>query len=153
MSLPAGINALVTARVLTIEPWTDPVVEAVGYPLRDPYVEIFFGSHLGPTSILLLRRVGLGFGLHPEGFVLDVAETAAALGLGAGLGRNSPWWRTVGRLARFGLAHGRGPQTLAVRRAVAPLTQSQVDRLPASLQRAHVVAVSHRTPGSSARSA
>jgi hypothetical protein len=93
---------------------------------------------------VLLRRVGLGFTRCPDGFHLDVADTATALGLGAGLGRNSPWWRTVGRLVNFGYAAVRGPESLAVRRAVAPLPEHLVRRLPASLQRTHAVALAQR---------
>jgi len=127
----------------------------VGYGLRDDYVEAYLAGILGPTSILLLRRVGIGFALHPDGFALDVAETAAALGLGAGLGRNSPWWRTVRRLTGFGFAQVRGAEILAVRRAVAPLPERLVRRLPATLQRTHARALLQRAlvDGASARPA
>ncbi len=153
MTLSSDIERLVPARVLTIEPWIDPVVEAVGYELRDAYVEVFLASVVGPTGTLLLRRVGLGFAFQPQGFALDVDDTAAALGVGAGLGRNSPWWRTVARLARFGFVAGRDGQTLAVRRAVAPLSQRSVNRLPASLQRSHALALAQRAGLASARTA
>ena len=139
MTIPPELDHLpVTLRIV---PWFDPVVEAFGFGLRDPYVEQIIAAHVGPTGVLVLRRVGLGFALHPEGFSLDVAETAAALGIGSTLGRNGPWWRTLGRLIRFGFARARGTDTLAVRRVVAPLPQRAVERLPASLQRAHGHAV------------
>ena len=139
MTNPSALDRL--PATLRIVPWADPVVEAFGFGLRDPYVEEIIAAHVGPTGCLFLRRVGLGFALRPEGFSLDVAETAAALGIGSTLGRNGPWWLTLGRLIRFGFARQCGTDTLAVRRVVAPLPQRAVERLPASLQRAHGHAV------------
>jgi hypothetical protein len=144
MTLPTDIDRLINSPILTIEPWADAVVESVGYGLRDFYVEAYLGPVIGPTCLVLLRRLGLGFALDPEGFTLDVAETAAGLGVGATLGRNSAWWRSVGRLMDFGVATVRGPGTLAVRRSVAPLPQRLVRRLPAPLQRSHALALTAR---------
>lgn len=153
MTLPPDLDALASARMLHIVPWPDPVVEAFGFGLRDPFVEQVLAAHVGPTSVLLLRRVGLGFALDPEGFALDVAEAAAALGIGAAVGRNGAWWRTLGRLTRFGYARVGGVDTLAVRRAVAPLSQRHVHRLPPTLQRAHALFVARLAATASARSA
>lgn len=144
MSMNPALDRLAETPVLRIEAWVDPVVEALGYALRDPYVELYLGCSIGPTSLMLLRRVGLGFAERPEGFDLDVAETAKALGVGAGLSRNSPFWRSVGRLVFWDLAQIRGDHTLAVRRSVAPLPQRLVRRLPPSLQRSHALTAARR---------
>ncbi len=122
------------------------MVEAVGYGLCDPFVEAFFTAHLGPTSVMLLRRIGRGFQASPEGFSLNVADTAAGLGV-ASSGRNSPWWRTISRLVYFDIAQVRGAEALAVRRALAPLPHRLLRRLPPNLQRAHERAEATRRSG------
>ena len=148
MPVSAQLHQLGEASTIAVEPWADPVVEAVGYDLCDPFVEAFFTAHLGPTSVLLLRRIGRGFQASPNGFPLDVADTARCLGV-ASTGRNSPWWRTVGRLVYFDIAQVRGPDTLAVRRALAPLPHRLLQRLPPKLQRAYERAEAVRRSGAS----
>ena len=146
MPMSTPLNQLPEATALTVEPWADPVVEAVGYGLCDPFVEAFFTAHLGPTSVLLLRRIGRGFQAMPEGFSMDVADTARCLGV-ASSGRNSPWWRTIGRLVYFDIARVQGAEVLAVRRALAPLPHRLLRRLPPNLQRAYERAEATRRSG------
>ncbi len=42
---------------LTVQPWPDPVIDAVGHEVRSPYVERFWLGLLGPSSTWLLRRL------------------------------------------------------------------------------------------------
>ena len=122
---------------MAVLPWNDPVIDPLGYDPRAAYVEHFWLGILGPSSIWLLRRIAVGFDTWPEGFEIDLAETAAALGLGTN-GRNSPFSRTLHRLIQFGMAQ---PASfgLAVRRRLPPLTIRQVSRLPQRIQDAHHV--------------
>src|SRR5262245_11277378 len=121
---------------LIVLPWPDPVVEAVGHDPRSPYVEHFWLGILGPSTTWLLRRLAARFDAEPDGFQLDLHETAGALGLSATSGRNSPFARTLQRSVQFGLAqpNSRG---LSVRRMLPPLSHRQLGRLPASLRDAH----------------
>jgi hypothetical protein len=121
---------------LIVYPWTDPVVDAVGHDPRSPYVEHFWLGILGPSTTWLLRRLAAAFDVNPDGFELDLPETAGALGLSATSGRHSPFARTLQRCVQFGLAqpHSRG---LAVRRKLPPLSQRQLGRLPTGVQEAH----------------
>jgi hypothetical protein len=121
---------------LIIFPWNDPVVDAVGHDPRSPYVEHFWLGILGPSTTWLLRRVAATFDQCPDGFELDLHETAGALGLSATAGRHSPFARALQRCVQFGLAqpHSRG---LAVRRKLPPLSQRQLGRLPAGVQDSH----------------
>ena len=73
----------------------------------------------------------------PDGFVLDLADTAAAIGLRLNGGRHAPFLRTLGRLCQFKMARQCGPKVLEVRRRLPPLTLAQVDRLPATLREQH----------------
>jgi hypothetical protein len=121
---------------LIVLPWPDPVVEAVGHDPRSPYVEHFWLGILGPSTTWLLRRIAAAFDTAPDGFELDLHETAGALGLSATNGRHSPFARTLQRAVQFGLAqpHSRG---LSVRRKLPPLSHRQLARLPAGVQSLH----------------
>ena len=125
-----------TEGSITVAPWIDDRVEAIGHDPRSSYVELFWLGILGPSSTLLLRRLSAGLVHSPEGFRLPVADTALGMGLGVPVGRNSPFIRALHRCCQFRLARWDDEQ-LAVRRKVPPLRPGQVKRLPASLQHAH----------------
>lgn len=126
-----------------IVPWVDPLTDRVGHDPRSAYVERCWTGVLGPTTLLLLRRIADHFDTDPEGFELELADTAAALGLGTlGGGRNSPFGRALQRTAQFGLARF-GTAGMAVRRRIPPLSQRQLDRLPDDVRRSHLAWVHH----------
>ena len=120
-----------------IIPWPDAVIDALGHDPRSTYVERFWLGVLGPSSIFLLRRIAAGLEASPDGFDLDLAETAGSIGLAAPKGRHSPFVRTMVRCCPFKLAQPHDARTLAVRRRLPPLTQGQVRRLPAAVQAEH----------------
>ena len=123
---------------LQIEPWPDPVIDQLGHDPRSAYVERFWLGILGPSTVLLLRRVADDLETEPEGYTLDLADTARALGVGTRGGRHSPFMRTVERVCRFGAAQWRTTETLAVRRNLAPLNRGQIMRLSPALQAQHL---------------
>jgi len=122
---------------LPVRPWPDPVIDALGHDPRSTYVEMFWLGILGPSTTWLLRRLAAGLDASPTGFDLDLADTAAALGLGSRGGRHSPFMRALGRCCQFDLAVAAPDGTMAVRRMVPPLNRRQVLRLPPSLLAAH----------------
>lgn len=122
--------------VLVVLPWHDPVVDAVGYDARSPYVELFWLGILGPTSTFLLRRLVTGFDSFPDGYELDLEETANALGLSLTAGLHSPFGRALNRCVMFGMSHP-VHGGIAVRRQIPPLSQRHLRKLPAHLQAAH----------------
>jgi hypothetical protein len=124
-------------QTLAVEPWPDPVIDRLGHDPRSTYVERFWLGVLGPSTLWLLRRVADELDRHPEGFTLNLAETARAIGIGMRGGRNSPFMRSIERSCRFGAARFVGAGKLAVRRKLPPLTRQQALRLPESLQREH----------------
>jgi len=132
-----GAHAPLTSTHLTLVPWPDPVIDRVGHDARSEYVERFWLGVIGPSCTWFLRRLAVGFDAEPEGFELDVAECARALGLGAGLGRNAPLGRTVTRCCQFGLTRRFGRDSLAVRRWLPPLARHHLARLPDALQAEH----------------
>jgi hypothetical protein len=121
---------------IRVTPWPDPVLDAVGHDPRSWYAETFWLPTLGPTALLLLRHLADRFEIDPGGVELPVADTAAALGLGARDGTHSPLMRTLGRLEQFDLAC-RDDSTIAVRRALPPVHRRHVRRLPVALQARH----------------
>lgn len=131
-SVPAGP----AAGPLTIRPWPDDVIDSLGHDPRSHYVETYWLGILGPSTTWLLRRLVAGLEASPDGFELDLADTARCLGLGDKGGRHSPFVRALGRLVQFDLAQSQG-LVLSVRRKVPPLNRRQVRRLPASLQAQH----------------
>ena len=125
------------ATAIRITPWTDPVLDVIGHDPRSFYAETFWLPTLGPTALLLLRHLADRFDHDPAGVELPIADTAAALGLGARDGRNSPLVRTLARLQQFELACADDGDTIAVRRALPPVHRRHVRRLPAALQARH----------------
>ena len=86
----------VAGNVLIV-PWPDVVIDALGHDPRSPYVETYWLAVLGPSTTWLLRRLAFRLEAEPDGFSLDLAETARSLGLGAKGGRHSPFMRALGR--------------------------------------------------------
>ena len=119
---------------LTISAWPDPIIDTLGHDPRSDYVERFWLPTLGPTSLLLLRRLASHLDREPDGCALDVADLSQSLGLGAREGTSSPLFRSLDRLTQFELACSPASRTYAVRRTVPPVNRRHVQRLPASLQ-------------------
>jgi hypothetical protein len=122
---------------VTVIPWPDPVHDVLGHDPRSWYAETFWLPTLGPTSLLLMRHLADRFEHDPEGIELPVADTAAALGLGARDGDHSPLMRSLNRLQQFDLACRNDDATIAVRRTLPPVHRRHVRRLPPALQVRH----------------
>ena len=121
---------------LPIYPWNDPIIDHAGYPVRGDYVEQFWLGILGPTATWLLRRLVAGFEYWPDGYELDLIETAQAIGTVYKPGQDSAFTRSIDRLVMFGLAQ-RYADGIAVRTRVPPLTPRNLQRLPRYLRDAH----------------
>jgi len=123
--------------VLPIRAWPDPVIDALGHDPRSLYVERFWLGILGPSTTWLVRHLANGLDASPDGFDLDLTQTAQALGLGSKGGRHSPFMRALSRCCQFDVADARPDGVLAVRRRLPPLTRRQVARLSPELIEAH----------------
>lgn len=122
--------------VLQVTAWSDPVLDRLGHDPRSAYAERFWLPVLGPSCLLLVRRLAADLERLPDGFAVDCATWARELGIGMKGGRHGPFWRALERACRFGAARRAGPR-LTVRRRLPPLTARQVERLPESLRVAH----------------
>lgn len=105
----------------------DPQVARAGFRLNHPYIEVCWITVLGPTGVMLLRRVSdLWTGeLSPT---IDIADLAHMVGVGTGTGRQSPIWRTITRLERFRLARSAGPGQLEIFTELPPLDAPALGR-------------------------
>ena len=131
----AGPPVFPEERIL-VSAWPDPTLDTLGHDPRSVYVEKFWLSILGPSSLLLLRRLALRLEASPGGFEIDPVAWAFELGLGMRGGKNGPFWRSIERTTRFNATYRQGDRLL-VRRKLAPLNLHQVDKLPPHLQAAH----------------
>src|SRR3546814_11312313 len=77
----------------------DPRVQRVGFDLTDPYVEQCWSAVVGPTSVLLLRRLPTMW-MARVPVEMGASELSQTLGLGVGVGKNS-------RLDRKSVASGK----------------------------------------------
>lgn len=123
---------------ISVVPWLDATVEAVGFAARSDYVEWFWLPVLGPSATWLLRRIDAGFDEYPDGYLLDTRETARALGIAARDDAGTIFNRAVERLHSFGIAHGLG-DACAVRRVLPPVSQRHLQRMPQHLRNVHAV--------------
>lgn len=125
-------------ETLTIRPWADPIVDALGHDPRGEYAETFWTPTLGPSCMCLLRLVAARFELWPDGFGVVVTDLASSLGLGQDVTwKKSSIRRTLDRCCNFDVAEWAGTEELRVRRFLPPLTTRQVERLSEPLQEAH----------------
>lgn len=123
---------------VTVQAWSDPTIDRLGYDTRSSYVERYWLPILGPSTTWLVRHLAAGLDQNPGGYGCDLPEVATSLGIGNRHGRHSPFARALDRAARFGLLGGSGEQSvIRVRRTVPPLTVHQLKGLPAALQRSH----------------
>ncbi|MCY4665111.1 MAG: hypothetical protein OXC00_10625 [Acidimicrobiaceae bacterium] len=128
--------AIINAQVVTLIPWIDNGIDAVGHDPRSSYVEQFWLATLGPATTWFLRHCAT---LLDDTQSTDVSlrETACALGIGHEGGTRSAMVKTVTRACRFRAARPAGSATLAVRRRLPQLSHRQVQRLPKAVQQRH----------------
>lgn len=122
---------------LNVTAWPDPVIDTLGHDPRSEYVERFWLPTLGPTTLLLLRRLATRFDRNGDTLQLDGPDLSQSLGVGARDGASTPLIRSFDRLVMFDLATSTGPHSYAVRRTVPPVNRRHLHRLPMSLQREH----------------
>lgn len=116
--------------------WPDAELMGTGHEARSPYVERFWLGLLGPSTTWLWRRLVRGLDECPGGYRIQLADTARALGLGGGTGRNSTIVRSLERMAQFGAARRDG-DVVEVRTHLPELSPRQLRRLPPAVQQAH----------------
>lgn len=134
-------------RLLVVRPWFDPALASRGFEPRSEYVERFWLGVVGPSVVLLLRRLARGLEEHPRGFAVDADETARAIGLGTGTGRNAPLQRSLDRACRFSTMRRSTDGGFEVRTHLPRLSARQLSRLPGSVQATHAAWLARHDTG------
>lgn len=133
---PGSASTHDNADSVVVVLWPDAEVMSNGHEARSAYVERFWLGLLGPSTTWLWRRLVRGLDECPGGYRIQLADTARALGLGAGTGRNSMIVRSLDRMVQFGAAHRDG-DVVEVRTHLPELSARQLRRLPPAVQQAH----------------
>ena len=138
MALPTHIAPVALPEVVTVDKWSDRVVETLGYRMDAGYVETFWLPIIGPTGTWLARRLAqIAANGHPT--PVPLIPLAAAVGISdAKLGKNDTLSKALTRLRVFGVVRFlddpiRVPK-LEARAHLAPLTYAQAQRLPSHLR-------------------
>ena len=126
-----------TALILPLADEARRQHEPPSFDPRSHYAETFWLPILGPSTLLLLRRVAERFDTEPDGFTLDLLETSQALGIASKGGRNSPFYRAINRVVSFKMGTTIDDTTIAIRRRMPTLHTGQVKRLPPRLANMH----------------
>jgi hypothetical protein len=136
---PGAVDIEPCVATLVVVPWDDPVVDRIGHRADSVYVEMYWLGVLGPTATWLLRRLNAGLDDHPDGYEIDLPDTARSLGISYGALPSNPFTKALHRCVMFGLARpvGTSGGTVAVRRRVPALSRRHLARLPIPLQEAH----------------
>lgn len=133
ITLPPTITG---SAVITLIPWIDHHIDALGHDPRSTYVERFWLGTLGPSTTWFLRHCANLLD-NIDSTDVNLGATARALGIGYEGGTRSAMAKTVARACRFRAARPVGSATLAVRLRLPQLSHRQVQRLPESEQRCH----------------
>lgn len=126
--------------LMHVVPWNDPIVDVKGFPIGDPYVEMFWLPVLGPTATWLLRRLVGGLSAEPLGYTVDMGDLARGIGVAYTDGRHNPFGRAIHRCVMFGAAQQVAAvpnRTIAVRRHLPVLPSRHLARLPDQMRTAH----------------
>lgn len=121
---------------LFIVEWEEVDIRNQGHDPRSQYVETYWLGVLGPTATWILRNIANGLDENPQGFIMDLAETAHSMGV-SGTGRHAPFTRALGRLIQFDLACMNSDGALAVRKRVPSLSHRHLIRMPTAIQQKH----------------
>ena len=110
------------------------------HPLDGAYVERFYLPTLGPSSILLLRRIAGDHRPTPSSgrtIILDLEALAGSMGLGTGTGPNSTIRKTIRRLINFGIIHEDQLGYITIPSHLPPVPPHKQRRWPTELQAEH----------------
>jgi len=137
------MTTITDIEIFTLRQVRDPLDEAEGWRILDPYVEIIYGSILGPTAVQLARMRDR---MHrPEGQTLvDIGEIAAVLGVKTSVVRHA-----IQRLERFGVLRVTG-SSIILRSHLTPPRAEAVERLSMMARTYHDIAIRNRLARSAA---
>ena len=114
------------------------------FALTDPYVELCWAAHIGPSATLLARAFGRYLDRHSGGGTVDLREIATAIGIAGGVHHDHPTInaraaRSLQRLTQFHLVSwDPASQQVTTTGRVAPVPVRLLDRTLPDTRRLHV---------------
>ncbi|HEY3833537.1 MAG TPA: hypothetical protein VGO03_14660 [Acidimicrobiia bacterium] len=125
-------------ETLAVRPLLEPATDTFGHDPRSWYSETFWLPTIGPTCLLLLRRMADGFDRNPEGFEVPASALASALGISESTSPNAPLQRSLRRLEQFSLLVREPPASageaantgVLIRRYLPAINRRHIRRLP-----------------------
>jgi hypothetical protein len=126
-------------ETLAVRPLLEPATDTFGHDPRSWYGETFWLPTIGPTCLLLLRRVADGFDRNPDGFEVPASALASALGVSESTSPNAPLRRALRRLEQFSLltADPHADDTVLIRRYLPSINRKHIRRLPEAVRSLH----------------
>lgn len=107
------------------------------FSVHSEYFEKFWLGIIGPSCVIVLRKICSELDKSPSGLSVDSEVFASCLGIGVRGGKNAPLFRTLTRLQRFGLVKQFSDGHYAVRTMVPYLSKYYLSRLPFCIQAEH----------------
>jgi hypothetical protein len=130
---PAGAHdALAPPDELFVVALRNPVLEGLGHHPASRYAERYWLPTLGPTACWLHRNLVARLEENPHGVRVHLPTVATEIGVGTGMGRNSPVIRTLTRLCDFQIIESVDGR-LGIQMMLPPLSRRQAARLPEHL--------------------
>jgi hypothetical protein len=115
----------------------EPEETGRSFGVRSWYVEVCWAPVLGPSALLMLRRLAARLEQGPA--TVDLGELAAEIGLGAQHPARAA--KVVGRLVRFGVARWEAPGVLGLRVRLPAVSGQGAARLSPAARAVHDQAV------------
>lgn len=124
--------------VMKLRAWPDAVLDTHGYDPRGPYGEDCWLPILGPSTLLLMRRlVTCVKNVDDRTVLVERGLLGRMLGLHPQGGKRSTLNRSLERLVWSKLAGWDPDETFRVRLHLPPLTERHLERMPAPVIAAH----------------
>lgn len=122
-------------EILNFRTWEDPVADPFGHDPCSLYVELYWLPVLGPTAILLLRRLHILLKQNSGSFSIPRNQLALEMGIAQWHGPNSPFGRSLKRCCDFSLLHPQSGGLVYVRQRIPNLPPRLSHRLPARIKK------------------
>jgi hypothetical protein len=123
-------------QLLTFEPWADPAVDHFDCHPESPYSRLAWLPIIGPSSWLMWGTLAAQLRREPQ-ITWELTALAEAHGLQRGAGQHGMVRRTLTRLTQFRLVAPVDDTNHIVRLTAPPVTQRQLERLPAFVAELH----------------
>jgi hypothetical protein len=122
--------------IATFEPWADPIVDRYDQAPEGTFSRLAWLPLIGPSSWLIWGTLAAQL-RHDPTVTWNLAELAAAHGLGRSTGTRSAIGRTLTRMAMFPILGTLEPGQYLVRLTAPPMSRGMLTKLPDHVAEMH----------------